>query len=476
MKHTWYLIIPLLLIVMAVAVPMLEGNALWYDEFRNAEMAGTGYYPSHGLKTLLKQVAADHAWPPAYYLITAVWGRITGPNLFLERLPSLLFGLLAIAALYRLGASLFSAQIGLIAATLLSTSAFYIFYLSEMRGYTLYILSVTLLAWCYHLLLQRKRSKIVGISYFFILATVIYTHYVAAVIVISVGLYHLIAMRKHREYWYINVLTILGLLLYAPWSYMLLRAIQNERDMQRASPLLDILSQLGIAMGNGIIGAVLIVGLLFLALRYRKIYGVNLLYAWILITIFFTMLINIYTDFLFHPRHLIGILPPIILLMARVLVDIPWKMLRWSIVIFWMLTGLTLARNDDFMNATIPNQIRKIPLSFFTNAAEDLSRCALPTDGLIFILDNPYEEWIQGLKLGYYFPDYEGKITVISKMLNDNDTYERVTRNSTAIWVFQLIPADEALTLLDDRLENDGFTACSAGLYAESCADVACVP
>ncbi|TAN33247.1 hypothetical protein EPN28_02850 [Patescibacteria group bacterium] len=82
--------------------------------------------------------------PPLHMLFLKLWFYIFPANEFFTRLPSLLFGLLGIAALYRVTKRLFDENIALISALLLSISPYHIWLSATGRGYTLFLLLVIL--------------------------------------------------------------------------------------------------------------------------------------------------------------------------------------------------------------------------------------------------------------------------------------------------------------------------------------------
>ena len=75
--------------------------------------------------------------PPLYSVILFFWLRLVGTEPFALRLLSVVFGTLAVALVYVLGRRLVSSQVGLIAAALMTLSAFAVYYSQETRMYTL---------------------------------------------------------------------------------------------------------------------------------------------------------------------------------------------------------------------------------------------------------------------------------------------------------------------------------------------------
>jgi 4-amino-4-deoxy-L-arabinose transferase-like glycosyltransferase len=106
----------------------LAGDALiHWDEGRTAERAREILVFNDWL-TIHLNYRPDFAKPPLYYWLTALLYQIIGVNEFAARFCSALFGVLGLYAVYRLGALLFSAMVGTVAAALLLTVTFYLEY------------------------------------------------------------------------------------------------------------------------------------------------------------------------------------------------------------------------------------------------------------------------------------------------------------------------------------------------------------
>ncbi|MCJ7609927.1 glycosyltransferase family 39 protein, partial [Candidatus Bathyarchaeota archaeon] len=103
----------------------LDGKGLWYDEL------GTALYTAPD-KSLLEVVRGPLEVPvipapPFYFLITHLFRQVSESE-FLLRLPSVFYGVLAIAAMFILGKALLGPREGLIGAFLLAVSSFHVRY------------------------------------------------------------------------------------------------------------------------------------------------------------------------------------------------------------------------------------------------------------------------------------------------------------------------------------------------------------
>jgi len=119
-------------------------QSLRIDESFSMRWAAWPLTPAYNGKMLLApslfQATASDVHPPGYLLLLHVWMQAVGTDLALLRLPSELAGLLAVPALYLLGASLYSRIVGLGAATLGAFSPLWIWHAQEVRMYPFLLL------------------------------------------------------------------------------------------------------------------------------------------------------------------------------------------------------------------------------------------------------------------------------------------------------------------------------------------------
>ena len=93
--------------------------------------------------------------PPVYVLLTHFWVQTFGASEASTRLLPALFGCLSLLLTYVLGRELFGRQVGLIAALLMSLSAFQVHYSQELRYYSLFVLCASL---SYFLMLRALKT------------------------------------------------------------------------------------------------------------------------------------------------------------------------------------------------------------------------------------------------------------------------------------------------------------------------------
>src|SRR5688572_12323196 len=109
----------------------LADEGFWFDEFiirAQAQMT---------LAALMDDMIVNDVHPPLYQLVMLAWVRLTGQsNELWLRLPSALFGVLAIPVVFALGRRLFGSRVGLWAAGVVACAEYAIYYSQEARAYS----------------------------------------------------------------------------------------------------------------------------------------------------------------------------------------------------------------------------------------------------------------------------------------------------------------------------------------------------
>jgi len=121
---------PILLAALLLRLPLMF-QGYWYDE------AFTERLTTLPLDRLFPAILSD-THPPLYYSAIWLWSRLAGHSEFMLRLPSLVYGLLAVYLLYRLVIALgLSERSALIAAALCAITPSAIYYSTEARSYAM---------------------------------------------------------------------------------------------------------------------------------------------------------------------------------------------------------------------------------------------------------------------------------------------------------------------------------------------------
>jgi mannosyltransferase len=194
----------------------LDAQGLWFDETYTAFVAGQT--PGRMMQYLI----TDGVHPPLYYAGMAVWIRLFGDSVWSLRLPSVIFGVLAVwvtGLLVRRMAGEWEARV---AASLLAFSPFLAWYSQDARMYSMECLAAVTAVYCFWMFLQNP--NIVAVIGLCLSHAILYgTQYFGAFLFIAEGLFLVLYWRKYIRRW----LPFLAaqIVAFAPlmyWVYLLL--------------------------------------------------------------------------------------------------------------------------------------------------------------------------------------------------------------------------------------------------------------
>ncbi|MCU0498764.1 MAG: glycosyltransferase family 39 protein [Anaerolineae bacterium] len=417
----WFAVIPLLWFATGVAASQLRVDAFWMDEEYTIFMAAGDRYTAPWYEMLRR--VAQYSWPPFYYLAIHPWTTVFGWGEFSLRSFSMFFGIIAIASLYRFG-RLINWRIGWISAALLTTSTFYIYYLHEARAYSLYLLLMivsALLYWKFLNIRQIQRGQ--GIVFALVNAAFMATHYIAAAGMTAIGLYHLLFVPKKRRWHQVMRTFLLTLLLFSPWLGVTIAVVLSERVVERGLPNELVISEMLYAFSNGL--APWLIGLLIysaLVLRGRTI-G----YLWIMLigTTITALIFNLFTDFLFHIRHIMIIQPLLYLICAAGIDHLlrqRYRVIGVGLLGVWMIVGVIQMTSTDFIYA-LAGQQQTIPYDTMSDITTVYRECVGERDAVVFnIVDRPEvnELFIVNI-LNYYIRDQRDPMIQYTQLLRVYD-------------------------------------------------------
>ncbi|MBU0508154.1 glycosyltransferase family 39 protein [bacterium] len=166
-RHIIYLTV-ILILAAGVRLWGLADESLWVDEGFTADRA------SSSLLALMAELTVE-TQGVAYYLAEWVWCHVFGTSEFALRFPSVVYGTLAVFALYLLGGRLFSPTAGLLSALLLALNPFALFYSQDARPYALFLFSAIASLYFFLLFLELwTKGRLWGYLIFTVLT--LYTH------------------------------------------------------------------------------------------------------------------------------------------------------------------------------------------------------------------------------------------------------------------------------------------------------------
>ena len=529
----WGWMLPVLILCIGMSATHLNDDAIWFDEWITYFISGTGAFDAPQVSGtscapiddlaefagVICLAAIDNSWPPAFFILLYGWDYLSGGVTFTDRVLALLLALLAVSALYRLGKRLVSAEVGVMSALLLATSAFFVFYAHEVRGYTLYVLATVLSAYCYWLLLDDRyhQQRAVRWAFGLSVALALYSHYIAAAGVLGIAIYHLLFQRSDAlikrgeqaendpqyQKWLITLkVWFNGCLLYAPWGAVLIISFINESITQRSVDTLTLLQGMVYGFSNDLWWLAL--PLIALALSRWQTDAVRFISIWGAIILGVSVVGNLFADFLFHPRHIIGMLPAFALMVAIGIHRLApsRRGLRWVIAGIWVGAGIASSATPAFINQ-IPRHVSTVSTPAMQTITDTGAQCLRADDLMIVSVDVPRDEWIHDQPLDYYLGAGAYDLVQLGTLVTDASTnpsiflpadlrgapyaerVDAVSADVETVWVLSLVdlPVARDLLHLDRLLGQAGFASCgtmidSGGVigtaYSRGTCDVSC--
>jgi mannosyltransferase len=218
--RTEYLLFACLLLAAVLRVLFLDHHSFWVDELFSIQ------YANLSLGELIPEIAANDNHPPLYYVLLHFWIQLFGDTEFAVRSLSLIFGVIAVAFVYRLGVLLYDERVGILAALFLSVAKYSIYWSQEARMYSL--LSLLAVASVYYFWkLMHKPSLGNTFSYVVMTVLLLYTQSYGIFIVVAQNGYlltiRLLAAHRKLKLSPIKWITLqLGVLaLFLPWLTVL---------------------------------------------------------------------------------------------------------------------------------------------------------------------------------------------------------------------------------------------------------------
>jgi 4-amino-4-deoxy-L-arabinose transferase-like glycosyltransferase len=221
----WLVLCAILLFAFGVRVYHIDYQSLWSDEGISLQRA------SLPLPEMLRTMPVEQA--PGYFVLLRFWLAGVGPSDFALRFLSLWASLLAVAIGYRLAADLGSRRAGVVAALLLATNGFQIWYAQEARMYSWLLASSLGATWLLTRLLSCAPGSQKGAEvprsrwypaywagYVLLMALMVYLQHYGFTVAVAHGVFALIWLWRTRDTRRFVRWAAAGaavVLLYLPW-------------------------------------------------------------------------------------------------------------------------------------------------------------------------------------------------------------------------------------------------------------------
>ncbi|MCY3946978.1 MAG: glycosyltransferase family 39 protein [Anaerolineaceae bacterium] len=244
----WLWALAPLLLAAALVVPYLGSVVFDVDESATMISACMRHF---GPCSPYEAVLASARWPEngwGHAVAFSQWGQWVGWSELAIRALPWFCGLLTLAWCYRHGRELFSPRVAWFATLLLSCSVVFLTYMHNVRPYGPATLFAIVALWAYWRVARRegparrrdRAALLLGAT------GLLYSHYFGLSIIVALGLFHFLFLRKDRHWKQAVVLLCLAILLALPQAPDLLKgmAINEGREAlhARAMHAPDVLS------------------------------------------------------------------------------------------------------------------------------------------------------------------------------------------------------------------------------------------
>jgi len=221
-------LLPLILILGIVLRFIAINQSLWLDE-----AIGALVVKNQTFLQILREFPLHDNHPPLYYITLKLWTDIFGYSEVALRSLSVLFGVLTIFLVYKIG-KLISPGLGILAALLLATSPFAIYYSQEAR---MYAMAAFLAAVAFYFFLQKK-----WVFFSISMTALVFTDYMPVFLLPVFWIIGLLG-KKDKSWWKSFALSHLPLfVLGLAWAPIFLAQsaagqwlVQNLPDWQRVA-------------------------------------------------------------------------------------------------------------------------------------------------------------------------------------------------------------------------------------------------
>ena len=317
----------------------LEFPCFWYDELATHYRVDGDL--SHTFNTL-----EQSPFPPLYYILMSIWGRIFGLSESALRFPSMLFSTISIIAIYYLARTMFGEKEGLISALLLSVSSYALNYSHEAKMYAM-IWFFMILSMIYFFLYIKTLQKKHLVHYCIYSIVTIYTLYLGFIFLLAHNILFFWFCRKRVKIWVVANTFIL--LAYIPWWSLAITNMSNKTGIgwitetgygEFFKKLFDTIS--GIRIGDMFYGEFWVLFFLMVFAVVFSIYAVikkkpchrnhnyAILLSWPVLSLIFFIIIDQTITPILTIRYLGFLHIPLILLFAVGITAFDHLRLRWT--------------------------------------------------------------------------------------------------------------------------------------------------
>jgi len=454
---TFYFLLTIILLAVALRIYHLDYQSLWHDEFHS--MLETD--PDLPFDEMMDHCKNDQ--PPAHFLMLRYWLKVFGYSSYNGRLLSVVIGLLGVLAMFFLGKEFKNETTGLLCAFITSANYFHILYSQEARFYILVFLFSTL-SYLYFLKSTRNQRLINYIGYVLTTVGLLYTHYFGLVVFLSQAIIFVAVFfyKKYTRTFFVwsMAAAISVVILISPWIPIFVH--DNATSAFWILPL-DKTFLLGCIydyFNNHVLYKVF--GLLFLyfliklmwrvcAGEEKDIVGFIVLFGWVLLGFMIPIIYSYVKMPMLICRYTMIVVPGVILCLALAIETINNRQIRTAFLIFILMTSIGGLFVNGYYTKIRNEQYREAALKVIQENKDN---------SIVF----SYDGWF----FNYYFKVNHIGYKVIKPWETD---YKDELRKNKKVWVLYAPtwePLDKELEIQNFKVKNDyRFESVRVVLYAK---------
>jgi len=270
-----FALVACMLFVFGLGAAAVKNDPIGNDEVNS--LHHTYDYKRTQQKTIPETIASliykSNQHGPLYFVLLNLWQRAVGQDMAIARLLSVFVALLSIAMTFRLATIISGRNAALIAVLMLSFLAYYLYFASIARMYTLLAFTTGWATWSYWQVSQASTgpSSWRWLSLLLSTAALLYIHYFGVVPLLALGVYHLVFRRKNRRWWHMSLALVCAVTSFMPWLPIAVAGFTRRNDLAPKSLTApEALLNTSIIYTNGLAIASWLLAIV-LMLTYRKL-------------------------------------------------------------------------------------------------------------------------------------------------------------------------------------------------------------
>lgn len=195
-------------------------QSMWLDEAISVNVAK---FP---INRIVSNFSINDFHPPVHYWFLNIWQGLFGSGVVVMRLSSILFSLITVFLVYRIGTEIKNKKVGLWAAVLTGINPLFIYFSQELRMYMMVVMLLT--GALYFFVKLNKKANWKNILGFNILTGLSFVTFYGSVFLIATMLLYLLINKKIK----LTFLNSLGLIIaIAVISPLLISQLKNSANM-----------------------------------------------------------------------------------------------------------------------------------------------------------------------------------------------------------------------------------------------------